>query len=202
MAVVRNGGGSMLRSRRMRCSHICSQLVTTASELKKRNLRAKCGIRHRRGCPLFHSLPPSTRMTTPKIAAKPLAIQDLGCSQWMTTRLTTSRSPSASSIAVLAGMSCDQHHTTIHPKQPCRGQGGRVAVVPAGHERVPVAQDEFLAAQLKVSVAMLRRWRVRLEGLGYVRTEPVPSRHRRFWILNVNPKTEQPELQPMTTWTN
>jgi hypothetical protein len=75
-------------------------------------------------------------------------------------------------------------------------------------EWVPVAsgipfQDEFLASQLRVSVTMVRRWRVRLEGLGYVRTESVPPRHRRFWILNVNAQSaEQPELQPMTTWTN
>jgi hypothetical protein len=47
-------------------------------------------------------------------------------------------------------------------------------------EWVPVAsgipfQDEFLASQLSVSVAMLRRWRLRLEGLGRVRTEFVPQ---------------------------
>jgi hypothetical protein len=79
----------MSMTRLVPCSHFCSQLVTTASELKRRDLRRKLGFRTRGDVRYFTlSLLPTT-MTTPRIVSKPLTIQGLGCSQWMTTRVTT-----------------------------------------------------------------------------------------------------------------
>jgi hypothetical protein len=70
---------------------------------------------------------------------------------------------------------------------------------------VPVAnglplQDEALAVQLRVSARVVRRWRMRLERLGYIRSEVVYPRHRRFWVLNMDPKTEQTPLQAPAPW--
>jgi hypothetical protein len=45
--------------------------------------------------------------------------------------------------------------------------------------------DEGVAASLDVSTATARRWRVKLEQAGLIRTFPVTRRRRRFEILNL-----------------
>jgi predicted DNA-binding transcriptional regulator len=43
--------------------------------------------------------------------------------------------------------------------------------------------DEQIAWNLDVSADTVRRWRRRLERLGFIRTELVRPRHRRFWLV-------------------
>lgn len=47
-----------------------------------------------------------------------------------------------------------------------------------------VVTDEQIAFHLDVSAGQIRRWRRRLENLGYIKTELVSPRHRRFWLSN------------------
>lgn len=44
--------------------------------------------------------------------------------------------------------------------------------------------DEYLGAHLDVAAATVRRWRMRLETLGYLKSEVIGPRRRRFWLLN------------------
>jgi hypothetical protein len=57
--------------------------------------------------------------------------------------------------------------------------------------------DEQLAYRLDVTAATIKRWRERLERLGYVFSELMRPRHRRMWIANENarPRREQSFLQ-------
>jgi hypothetical protein len=43
--------------------------------------------------------------------------------------------------------------------------------------------DVQIAWNLDVSVETVRRWRRRLERFGFIRTELVRPRHRRFWLV-------------------
>jgi hypothetical protein len=43
--------------------------------------------------------------------------------------------------------------------------------------------DTQIALNLGVSVETVRRWRRRLERLGYIYTEVAKPRHRRFWLV-------------------
>jgi hypothetical protein len=42
--------------------------------------------------------------------------------------------------------------------------------------------DAQIAFNLDVSVETVRRWRLRLERLGFIRTDIVRSRYRRYWL--------------------
>jgi hypothetical protein len=47
--------------------------------------------------------------------------------------------------------------------------------------------DSQIAWNLDVSVETVRRWRRRLERLGFIRTQVVRPRHRRYWMVRVQP---------------
>jgi hypothetical protein len=47
--------------------------------------------------------------------------------------------------------------------------------------------DVQIAFNLDVGVETVRRWRQRLEGLGFVRSEIVRPRYRRFWTVGARP---------------
>jgi hypothetical protein len=47
--------------------------------------------------------------------------------------------------------------------------------------------DAQIAVSLDVGVETVRRWRQRLEGLGFIRSKIVRPRHRRFWIAGERP---------------
>jgi hypothetical protein len=47
--------------------------------------------------------------------------------------------------------------------------------------------DAQIAVALDVGVETVRRWRQRLEGLGFIRSKIVRPRHRRFWIAGERP---------------
>jgi len=62
---------------------------------------------------------------------------------------------------------------------------------PIDAEWQPVADgiwitDEQLAYRLDVGVATIKRWRKRLEALGYVYSELVRPRYRKLWLANPN----------------
>ena len=51
--------------------------------------------------------------------------------------------------------------------------------------------DERIAVLLDVSATRARKWRVRLEQLGMLRSELTRPRTRRFWIFNVDGQDAQ-----------
>jgi|SRR5580692_490403 hypothetical protein len=76
-------------------------------------------------------------------------------------------------------------------------------------EWMPVADglwitDTQLAYRLDVTEATVRRWRKRLERLGYAYTELVRPRYRKFWLANPNALAkQQAQLQaPMSGLVN
>lgn len=54
--------------------------------------------------------------------------------------------------------------------------------------------DEQLSYRLDVTTATIKRWRKKLEKFGYLHTELVVPRHRKFWIANANASTRQQTL--------
>jgi hypothetical protein len=79
---------------------------------------------------------------------------------------------------------------------------------PVDAEWRPVADgieitDEQLGHRLDVGVATIRRWRKRLEALGYICTELMRPRYRRMWLANQNGPPWQQSLQaPATSFVN
>jgi hypothetical protein len=54
--------------------------------------------------------------------------------------------------------------------------------------------DEQLAYRVDVTAPTIKRWRKKLEKLGYLHTEVVQPRFRRMWLANANASTRQQTL--------
>lgn len=54
--------------------------------------------------------------------------------------------------------------------------------------------DEQLAYRLDVTAPTIKRWRRRLEQLGYLRTELVRRRYRKFWLANAYASSQEQSL--------
>jgi hypothetical protein len=54
--------------------------------------------------------------------------------------------------------------------------------------------DEQLAYRLDVTAPTIKRWRLRLERLGYLRFELVRPRHRLMWLANLQAPSQSQTL--------
>jgi hypothetical protein len=57
--------------------------------------------------------------------------------------------------------------------------------------------DERLGVYLDVSAALAKKWRVKLERLGMIRTEMVRRLNRKFWIRALDQADRQQVLPPV-----
>ena len=54
--------------------------------------------------------------------------------------------------------------------------------------------DERIAVFLDVTAGTARKWRLRLEKAGLIRSEPLTPLHRRFWVANADPMDSRKAL--------
>jgi len=58
--------------------------------------------------------------------------------------------------------------------------------------------DERIGIYLDISAARAKRWRVRLERIGMIRTEMVRPLNRKFWVRNYDKAEQQKTLEQIS----